>query len=279
MPHEIVDLLIAEVSLVDDPANERPFLLIKNRTGDTTVADNQLIELALGTDLENEEAIDKKIDGLPADSQDALKGALRILQAHRENITSDVLKSLAPEMGVEFQAEKTEDGGDPPKGKDDGVGDTSKLMPEVAAILQALQKSNSTLEERLQKSDAKVAELDRARRKDDMILKVKDLHLAKAEPDKLADALLSLQDSSPEAYDQLSEILTATSAVVVESDLLKAIGSDAAGDATETAYEKVAKAAKKMVENSNGEISFASAQDKVLKQDRDLARQYSEEIR
>ncbi len=279
MPHEIVDLLIAEVSLVDDPANERPFLLIKNRTGDTTVADNQLIELALGTDLENEEAIDKKIGSLPSDSQEALKGALRILQAHRENITSDVLKSLASEMGVEFQAEKQEGGGDPPKDKDEGAGDTSKLQPEVAAILQALQKSNSTLEERLQKSDAKVAELDRARRKDDMIVKVKDLRLAKAEPDKLADALLSLQDSSPEAYEQLSEILTATSAVVEGSDLLKAIGSDTAGDASETVYEKVAKAAKKMVEDSNGKLSFANAQDTILKNDRDLAKLYSEEIR
>jgi hypothetical protein len=279
VPNEIIDLLVGEVSLVDEPANERPFLLIKNRRGESAVADNQLVELALGTELENEDAIDKKIAELPSDSQEALKGAFRILQAHSENITSDVLKSLAPEMGVEFTAPAPTGDKDGEDDKGDKPLDTKGLAPEVATVLEALQKSNSTLEERLLKSDAKVDDLKRSRRKDIMIAKVRDLRIAKAEPNKLADILLQVEDVSPESADQLREILEATSKVVEESDLLKAIGSDTQGGTDETAWDKLSKAARKMSTESGGEITFATAQDIILKNDRKLAEQYSKENR
>lgn len=93
---EITDAKIYEVSLVDEAANERDFLLLKNlKNGGLKMED--IIKEVLNTELENKKEVEdilKEID-ISKEGKYALKNMMKIIQTYADVLPKNMLSMLA----------------------------------------------------------------------------------------------------------------------------------------------------------------------------------------
>jgi hypothetical protein len=274
MSNLIERVIVGEVSLVDEAANRREILLLKN-LGEKPV--EKLVKLALDTQLEDEGAIIEKLDGVSEESRDAVLASLRILQAHGEELNSDIMKSLATDFGLPEPVveKKTEKKVEPPT-EEPKVED---LPEDLREYFTKQMEANDTLQERLDKAELRADALERAGRLDEFIRKAKDLGLPGTDSEEFGETLLSIDESTPETYAKLVGVLEDTAKVLKESKLFKAVGSDADGGDTGDAWSRIQKAARQRMADTNGEISFQKAVDQIISEDKDLAKQYLKETR
>jgi hypothetical protein len=106
LANELHDLKVEEVSLVPRGANRKRFLLLKSALGgDSAMYDETLLDRVLSTDLENESEIEEtlKAQGLSDKARNAVKGALRLLNAYRDELPPDIINTLASLAGYGYQ--------------------------------------------------------------------------------------------------------------------------------------------------------------------------------
>jgi hypothetical protein len=268
----VEDVLVGEVSLVDKAANRRKFLLLKN-LGDDPV--EKIIKLALDTELDNEGAVTEKLEGVSEDSQNAVIAALRILQAHKEEVSTDLMKSLAPDFGIEIpevEPKKTEE--EPKK-----TVDMDKLPEGLREHFAGIQKANEGLQERLEKAEIRADNLERTNRLAEYVTKAEELGLPGVEADTMGEDLLTIDEKAPETFKRLVGVLESTSKVLRDSKLFKSVGKTGTPDGDGSAWDKMTKLARERVSNSDGGISLAKALDEVLRENEELAAQYHKENR
>jgi len=105
LANELRDLKVEEVSLVPKGANRKRFLLLKSALGGDCMYDESVVDRILNTDLENEDEIEQilKAQGLSEKAANAVKGALRLLNAYRDELPGDILNTLASLAGYGYQ--------------------------------------------------------------------------------------------------------------------------------------------------------------------------------
>jgi hypothetical protein len=103
LANQLHDLKVEEVSLVPKGANRKRFLILKALGGDA-MSDDMLSRI-LDTHVENEWHIDEvlKAQGLSEKATNAVKGALRLLNAFRDELPNDILNTLASLAGYGYQ--------------------------------------------------------------------------------------------------------------------------------------------------------------------------------
>jgi hypothetical protein len=119
------DLQVDEVSLVPRGANRKKFLILKSMLGGDAM-DQSMIERILDADLEDEERVDAvlKAQGLSDKARNAVKGALRILNAFKDELPNDILNTLASLAGYGYAPAPTgEIKAAKPYSDDDSYGD------------------------------------------------------------------------------------------------------------------------------------------------------------
>lgn len=270
------ELEVIEVSLVDLPANKRKFLLTKSDGGRIV---DELLALILETDMENEGELDQALAeaGFDEQTQLAVKGALKLLNAHRENLSPDVVKGLLTKAGF---IEDAASGGAPEPAeallKEDGTLNLEGVPDNLHAALQALWEKQQTSDEiRDELEKTLKAERDEKRTKD-------FLHKAKALPvpmevDVVAELMMRTEERLPDLYPHLVELLTKTSALLEDSPTLKELGDGRESEGT-SAYDRAVAKAKKLME-TDASLTLPVAIDTVFKADRELAEQHNQETR
>lgn len=275
---ELKNLEVLEVSLVDRPANKRRFLLMK-REGEDAVASEEMLALILESDLENEAEVDEVLKDAPEGSREALKGALKLLNAHRESIDGTLVRSLLTKSGFADEPTQDEDGGkeeDDAILKADGSVDLEKVPEHLRPMIESLWKEQTVAREQVATLKAEIAQRESEAEMKEYLAKAESLHLP-AEDDKLALMLRSAKSAMPEYAEFLTNLLERVSNLISVSKALEEAGTTGASNTAGSAYERAEQMAKDMVEKSEGAISFEAALDKVFKDNRDLANEYVKE--
>jgi hypothetical protein len=104
MPTRITNLDTLEVSLVPKGANKKKFILFKSDKGEIEM--QELLKNILEKKLENEDKIESicKDNGLSENAVNAIKGALRILLAAKDELPEEIFSMLAEMAGYEWNA-------------------------------------------------------------------------------------------------------------------------------------------------------------------------------
>lgn len=278
------DLEVAEVSLVDMPANKRRFLLTKNQ-GDASV--DELIALILETEAENEAELDAVLaeKNLPDDTIAALRGTFRLLNAHRENITEELIKELLIKSGyvtdeVEVEDEivepevtevEVEDTDDPLAAitKADGTIDLDNVPEAIRPALERLWQERHDADEEREALQKTLNDERQEKRTAEFITKAQGYKLPNTDAEMVADLLMKAEDENPDTYAKLQTWLKSLSEVVGKSEIFNEIGHSGDENSGDSAYETAQKRA----------ASKGVSVDEVLKEDRDLSAQYSDETR
>ena len=144
------DLDVFEVSLVSKPANGRSFYMTKNADDKESTMDEKMLAI-LETPAANEatfEAVIQK-EEMSEDAVRAVRAALRLLDAFRDEIPSDTLNGLADAAGMDrFEEENNPEKGYGMNMKKDAEPETAEVIKsadipeELRPALEAIWKSN-----------------------------------------------------------------------------------------------------------------------------------------
>jgi hypothetical protein len=268
------ELEVVEVSFVDLPANKRKFLVTKNHGGNTV---EELLALILETDLENEAEIDQALSesDLDEQGQQALKGAIKLLNAHRESLTPALVKSMLTKAGFVEAEEPT------PEAevllKEDGTLNLESVPEALHPALQALwDKGRASQDERDELEKTLKAERSELR-KSEYIQKATDLKLPGASVDEFGDVLMKAADALPDEFPILDKVLAAVSALIKDSKTLEELGNGNESEG-QSAYDRASSIAKEMVK-ADPSLTIPVAINKAFENDRELAEQHAKEER
>lgn len=259
---------VEEVSLVRRAANRRKFLLLKEDTVEELIA---LLKLA----LENEDQIDQELAKakLSAKAINAVKGALRLLSAYKDELPTNILNTLAKLGGYgSVEPEKTEKGDKDQKDQkgDDKPGDVKKmddLPPWAKEKIDALQKSVDETSTALIKEIAE-------RKAREFLIKAQSYDRIPGKPEELAQLLLKADGAGNGFGDALAKLLGAINTSMAQ--MYEQIGSDASAPDGGVMGE-VTKRAKALLEKSDEVKTLEQAIVKVLERDPQLYDRYLEE--
>lgn len=312
---ELKELKVAEVSLVDKPANRRRFLILKQENG---MQQEDVLKAVLEAELEDEGKVDTvlKAAGLSENAQAATKGALRLLNAFKEEMPKDIFSKLAecsgyppPEPATKAAVAETpeekqkrleeeaaaaavaaaakqakakkEDG---PVVKADGSLDLSGVPEEVRPAVEAIWKSHQEAVAKAEQLQKSLDEEKTRRRTAEFIQKAEQQYsnLPGTTPVDLAPVLMAIEGSAPEAYAKLETVLKAADVAIKQGLLFKSIGSDKGSDGSgNSAWVRIEAAADKLVQavqkDGGRRITKAQAIDRVLQGDKALYAEYLKE--
>jgi len=284
----LAELEVVEVSLVDAPANKRRFLVTKNE-GDRSV--DELIALILETEAENEAELDAVLaeHDLPEDTIAAMRGTFRLLNAHRDTVTPEIVKAMMIKSGflteepvvedivedvvedvVEEAVEEAEGSDDPMAAitKADGTLDLSGVPEAVRPALERLWRERHDSDEERKTLQKALDDERQEKRTAEFITKAEGLKLP-GDAEMVANLMMKVEDDDPDTYAALETWLTGLSEVVSKSALFRELGNTGDSDNEGSAYDTAQKRA----------TSQGVSVDEVLKNDRALAKQVSDEAR
>lgn len=302
---ELKGLNVEEVSLVKKPANERKFLIVKQERGYNMELDVVLKSLDdLEIDLENEEDIEKSLKKMKLSDQacKAVKGALKLMSAYKEQMPKDMMAKMAMmagygmpgapgEMVYEIpvtQAKMPPDkgkGGTPPNlyappmaakkvKKEDGTLDLDAIPEESRELVQMLWKEQETA---IKKADQLEADLKIEREiritKEYQERGAKFPNIGTAE--SVGAILKTAYEVSAEYGLQVETSLKDADSRIEKSELFKEIGSEASG-VDGGAWGKIEELAKSIVTKGEGQ-TMAQAIDRVLAENPKLYEEYTNE--
>ncbi len=274
----LTDLVVAEVSLVERPANRRKFLLFKSEEGEG-VEDLEKAEPAQAE--ETGEAV--QAAELSEKAAQAVKAALRLLNEHKGELPGDLLDNLAalagygtaPAQGKDMNPygyrygyapyrygyRKSEEAGEPGKAEFD----LSIVPEELRAKMEAVIK---------QGEDAvkKARELEEEKRLSGFVEKARaELpHLAAA-PEEIGKLLKDAEDGlPPEARGFLERLLKSADSALAQA--MQPAGASARSEGSAGAWDKIEKAAAHLVAEAG--ITRPQAIRKVLEAQPELYREY-----
>lgn len=249
----------------------------------------ELLALILDTEAENESDIDTVLSehDLPEDTSAAMRGVFRLMNAHRDNLTPEIVTSLVTKAGY-FKADEPVEGEPVEKDKSDDQGseifkadgtlDLSGVPEAVRPALERLWRERSDAEE--EKAELqKALEAERIeKRRSEFVTKAADLGLP-GQPSDLAELMMKVEDVDPDLYTQMDTFLKGISEVVKNSEIFKEAGHSGDDDVAGDAYSQARKRAQKLIAESDGGLSETDAIDRVFKQDRELAARHAIETR
>lgn len=283
----LTDLETLEVSLVKRGANKKMFALAKSE--DAMNGFDDVLKAVLETETDDEGKIAEAFGkDLSERGVGAVKGALRLLSAFKDELPQDVIARLAKIAGEEGEDDEEEKpAADDPAEKQEGEdyeydSPTEKTMkteelPEgVRADVEKLFKSHKDAVEKA----AKLEELLQAERGE----RIRRDFVAKAEkqfgaiPGKTAAEigllLKSVHDVDAKAGEQLEELLTAANDVIAKSGLLAEAGSSKPSNGN--AWERI-EAIAKGIRDADPKVSVAKSMDLAMNQNPELYAEYAQD--
>jgi hypothetical protein len=293
------DLDVFEVSLVRKPANGRPFYLTKAADKDAKPMDEKILAV-LEQPAENEAKLEAVLkEEMSEDAVRAVRAALRLLDAFKDEIPSDTLAGLADAAGMDAMMERKMDHGDMDKGEhmdkgkdmDKGYGRMYKedqatpedvlksadIPEDLRPTLEALWKSNEEHAKR-------VSELENVLKseRDERLHKAETERVSKSfghvpgvDASKVASLLIGIRKSAPEDADAIEDLLAASERAMVakESGAFEETGSSSTEATSGSAWGRIEGMAKELVTKGD-EPNRAKAIDTVLTQNPELYAEY-----
>ena len=285
--YDLEDLQVFEVSLVNKPANGRAFYMTKAADKGNNQMVNEKILALMETPLDSEDKIDAMISKaeMSEDAVAAVRAALRLLDAFKDEIPSDTLTGLAAAAGMDMHMEEEREMEDE---ADKGYHDMDKTeemiskadIPEdLRPTLEALWKSNQEQQERVKQLEG-VLKAER----DERLLNEETERISKAysrvpggEPSKVAQLLIDLRKAAPDSASAVEEILTATQrALVAKEDAFEEAGANVVESAPGDTWGKIQAMASERVTKGLVE-NHAKAVDQVLTENPELYAAYMAE--
>jgi len=228
---------------------------------------DELLEL-LKLDLENEDQVDETLQKakLSDKALKAVKGALRLLNAYKDELPKDILNTLARLGGYGYaEPEKSAEGKDDTEEESEDVKKMAELPEWARERIEALQKSvddtNTALTQEIANRKAR-----------EFLAKAETFDNIPGEPKELAELLLKADAAGMgEALDKLLGQINTSMA-----EMYKQIGSDAGGSSS-SVVDTVNQKAKGLLEK-NAEIkSLEQAVARVLQAEPELYQAYLDE--
>ena len=272
---ELKNLHVREISLVDRAANKREFLLFKSQDegGESNMAEmltkeaTEEIETALNTEFESEADVMKNLEAkakdgkLPDKARNALKGALRLLGAHKE--LGDVLKSACEEPEAEPKPE-------PKPEAEPEVKPEPKPEPAPVAgdpVEKAHQAELAKRDEKIDKQDKRIAELEAVAKADKVEKLVEEMDLPSMSREDQIAFVAGLDDEQRETVKAWSDGLHTS------MEATRPAGTPRRGETVpESASDELMKRANGLVEkDASGKLDLADAILKVRADDPELA--------
>jgi hypothetical protein len=291
-------LEVGEVSLVDRAANKRRFLLFKQE-GSTMEED--ILKAVLEADLEDEAQVDEvlKAANISDKGKLAIKGAIRLLQAFKDELPKDVMKTLSGLAGYEYPEPAKKPPEEPPvkatakgaDGKDgacgtkygplqkaDGTLDLEQVPEELRPTVELLFKAQQDAVVREAKLETILKAERDLRLTREFVTKAEAFSHLPIKPEEFGPVLKTIQEKAPEAYDAIEQVLKAADALIVQAGAFKARGSDATtgGKDAWTAIETKARA---LLQKADNKLTLAKAVDQICQQEPALYAQYLQEQR
>lgn len=255
----------SEVSLVDSGAVMRTFCLRKNEGGML----DDVIKACLETELEDEAAIDARLAkaGTGEKAAAAIKGALRLLAAFKDEISGDDLKALQdlasgtaaapPADGagagtVAAEDKKTDDSASKAAGASDDAAKKkngeekpmpSELSPAAKAQIDAVEKANKAQQEKIEALQKALAEREDAEKTRECIAKAEREYPNLGPAQQLGPVLKKLEQAG--LYKDIEGLLRGANERAKASALFKEFGKPGTfgrteGDDPEAQLNKVA---------------------------------------
>ena len=285
-PAELRDVTVHEISLVDRPANKRPFLLFKSEDtpnrerGEDELAtlskeETEQLQEVLNTEAKDEEKLLEKVDGK---SKNATKALLRVLQHIAADMEPEDLQKFLADAGFGFEkAEEKEP-------EDDSKTEEQKAIAKRDAALAALPENvREILKSDRDATEAENVELRKqveegAKWRTDFIEKADDEAVAKlvekmqipgmAEEDQVK-FVKALPTELRETMKGWAEALKASKEL---GDPTATIGTARRGEHTVSAGDEIMKRAEALVKaDTSGKLDIADAILKVRAEDPNLA--------
>jgi hypothetical protein len=293
----LTDLDTLGVSLVRRGANKRRVALTKSEEGMKDA--EEILKAVLEMETDDEDKIEEVFKALSPKGVNAVKGAMRLLNAFKEELPKDVMSGLSKLAGFAAPAKAEGEGYDfPPKKKQENAEEedeakmkkTLENVPEeLRDTLQELWKSHDEglqeqikkSEERADKAETQVTELaktvtilrDDALRKE-MIEKAENSYGALGSPEEIGGLLKDLHGAGGELAEKIEKLLGQANERVAKSALLDELGRSGGGETAHNAWDKIEKAAKSIVEKSEEPLSQAEAVDMVIRKQPELYNEY-----
>jgi len=305
----LTDVKTAKVSLVKRGANKRQFAIFKSES-EMDPEMQELFEAVLTVEAEGEgklEAIAKQAK-LSEKAQNAVKGALRLLNAYKDeagvgSVAGELAKLVgyvAPKKQRDKKKEEEEEKKKTAKQRDkdkekykypmqkalDALPDEMReqLEPVFKAQAEAYDEEVAKAEERAQEADkrteavAKTLKEERDERQlQEWIAKADtDLsHYPGANSEELGAMLKQLGDTNPELAEKQFASMKAASDAIKESALLKEAGSNPAPAGS--AYQKIRELTKAKIQKSEGKMTEEQAEVEIMKEHPALYEEYLKE--
>jgi hypothetical protein len=163
------------------------------------------------------------------DAVRAVRAALRLLDAFKDEVPSDTIRGLAAAAGMESMEEKMDHEDDAEKGKNEmykadeetEVLKSAELPEEIKPALEALWKSNEEYAQRVSELESVLkAERDERLVKSETERVSKSYgHVPGADAQKIAGLLIEIRKGNPDHATAIEELLSATEqAMVAKSD-------------------------------------------------------------
>ncbi|NPV72074.1 MAG: hypothetical protein HPY55_15825 [Firmicutes bacterium] len=275
--NKLTGLDVVEVSLVTRGANRKKFALFKSEEGEAV--NTEILKAVLETPLEDEQKVDEvlKAAKLSEKAQNAVKGALRLLNAYREELPKDVLKTLADLAGYEYPAPK--EGKDKyaypaPTKKADGSWDFSGIPEGVRPMVEALWKENEEIRKKAEDTEKLLkAERDERLRKEFIAKAAGYKHLA-VQPEEFGLVLKALAEKAPEELAKIEAVLKAADEAIGQGKLFAEAGRG--GEGAGSTWAKIEKMASEIVQK-DGKMTREQAIAKVLEEHPELYDEYLRE--
>ncbi len=267
-PKYLEELEVDEVSFVDRAANKRRFLVLKKEDGPV----DKILEVALGAELENEGEIDAlaKEHELTEDATEAIKGAVRLVEAYAETIPEGALQSLAKRFGVEPPEEKKKGEHSKPKPPD-----TSDLPKATAERVLQMWESAQEEREKREKLEQRLDTIEEERENRQYIAKAAAFSSLPINADEFGPVLRQIAKSTPpEVYTAIETVLASTDAMLEKAKFFAELGSGQ-GVTAGGAFEKVQALATEIAKSEK--MSSTDALAKALTDNPALAADYLRE--
>jgi len=278
MANELKQLETFEISLVPKGANKKKFMVRKSEGG-LKMADKELVEEILNTDVPDEEAIAKafeaeKVDKATDKQINVISGAVRLLNSIKEGFPNlgSIINRLAKlgdskpadkagHMDKDKKAKQIEDEDEKKKGikKED----IENLSPEIKAHFESVMKSNNELKTRVQKAEEVTKELKDEIETKKFVAKAEELTDLGIEADEFGPVLKELSEKAPEAFEKLQPILDKANTTIKKS-AFREIGTSSSNGGS--AWAKIEKMAEEVASKDNT-ITKEQAAARILKSD------------
>jgi len=284
--YNLKDLDAAEVSLVLKGANRKKFLIFKSEEVKESM--EEILKSILETGLEDENKVNEvlKAAKLSDKAQGAVKGALKLLTAYKDELPKDILKTLAELVGygypepTEKQKNKNEEdkkyGYPAPAKKADGSYDFSNIPEEVRPAVETLWKEHEAAVKKAEELEKVLKEEKDKQLKKEFIQKAaaEFMHLP-TKPEEFGLILKGISEKAPEEYGKLESILKAANEAIEKGALYSEIGRSGApvGDSAVAKVEALVSG----IVQKDAKISRVDALMKVLSENPQLYAEYCRE--